>query len=110
MELGRTNKIKNYYVDYTEDIEENEETIKHLIDTKKFLQENYYFFKNRKMNNTKILKKMKELIKFTDNKIRPECKHDYKEDYVEVYNGNTRNNENIKVCYCKLCWCTFPIK
>jgi hypothetical protein len=49
-----------------------------------------------------IHKKINELIKILENKLRENCVHDLEHDYIEI------NIEQYKkICYCKKCMLTF---
>ena len=52
--------------------------------------------------NNIIHKKINELIKMLEDKLRENCVHDLEYDYIEI---NIEQYE--KICYCKKCMLTF---
>jgi hypothetical protein len=76
--------------------------IDNLIEMRDFLKEKQIFFQGRK-NVTTIVDKLTNLIGFIDNHIRADCKHEYVEDYIDI-----DPEKSMRICYCKLCYCSFP--
>ena len=54
------------------------------------------------LQNNMIHKKINELIKMLEDKLRENCLHDLEYDYIEI---NIEQYE--KICYCKKCMLTF---
>ena len=82
----------------------NTNSTEHFIEMRKMLEEKKLFFKHRK-NNTLILEKIENLLIFINCKLMADCKHEYENDYIDI-----NPDKSQQICYCKICWCTFPIK
>ncbi len=68
----------------------------------------YNFLNNTKLIicndtlNNNIIKKMNELTKLLEEKIKNICQHEYEYDDIDISLDNSQ-----KICYCKKCMLTF---
>jgi hypothetical protein len=77
------------------------DVVNNLIHIRSFLQQQEYFLKENKFSN--ILINSKVLLESIENRIKSECKHEYEEDDIDI-----SPDESKHICYCKICFCTFP--
>lgn len=97
-------KINKVNVKKYADINENNQLVEHYIEMRKMLEIKINFFKNRK-NQTHIIEKIDDLLQFINSKLMACCRHNYIYDYIDI-----TPDRSEQICYCKTCWCTFPVK
>jgi hypothetical protein len=64
-----------------------------------------YKYLNKKiimLNSYDIIKKISELTKLLEEKLRENCDHDYEYDDIDI-----SLDKSQKICYCKKCLLTF---
>jgi hypothetical protein len=68
----------------------------------------YNFLNNKKLEfcndtlNNNIIKKINELTKLLEEKIKNICNHEYEYDYIDI-----SLDKSQKICYCKKCMLSF---
>jgi hypothetical protein len=77
------------------------------IETLIFLKDALLNYKTCLSNDSckEILKQVEILIKSLELKIKTDCIHDYVDDYIDIHPEKSQ-----KICYCSICFTSFPTK
>jgi hypothetical protein len=81
-----------------EDYKENNNV---CLEIYNFLNNTKLEFCNDTLNNN-IIKKINELTKLLEEKIKNICNHEYEYDYIDI-----SLDKSQKICYCKKCMLSF---
>jgi len=85
--------------------EEKEMNVSNWLDMYKFLNKKKYEINNNEVliiNNYVINKKINDLIKLLEEKLKDNCEHELEYDYIEIDFERYQ-----KICYCTKCMLTF---
>jgi hypothetical protein len=85
--------------------EEKEMNVSIWLDMYKYLNQKKYEINNNEVlisNNYIINKKINDLIKILEEKLKDNCEHELEEDYIEIDFERYQ-----KICYCTKCMLTF---